>query len=258
THEAQFSLSTFIREDRSLNARPLRQREFNITFRREVLQHLPSGQRRMVHFINHISPLIRWITQINRERAHSFFDVSALLITHPDLPPGDYCYRIERWKLQGLSVRETLAYGIQSLIDERSYTMDESETIVQYLLRRGGDWDYVDCDMTALLPAHKALEADLAASFSSTVEDFEVVNDTSYQIKVQRVQGFFDRRIAQHEQRIRTLRETGKDHMIPAAAGLLRTAEKNKEQRLNELKEKVQLDMEQAQVAAGVFRVTGA
>ena len=258
THEAKFSLSNFIRDDRSLSARPLRQREFNITFRREVLQRLPVSQKRMVHFTNHISPLIRWITQINRERAHSFFDVSALLITHPDLPPGDYCYRIERWKLQGLSVRETLAYGIQSLIDGRSYTMDESETIVQYLLRRGGDWDYVDCDRTALLPAHKGLEADLAASFSSAVEDFEVVNDTSYQIKVQRVQGFFDRRIAQHEQRIRTLRETGKDHMIPAAAGLLRTAEKNKEQRLNELKEKVQLDMEQAQVAAGVFRVTGA
>ena len=136
--------------------------------------------------------------------------------------------------------------------------MDESETIVQYLLRQSGDWDYVDCDRTALLPAHKGLEADLAASFSSEVEDFEVVNDTSYRIKVQRVRGFFDRRIAQHEQRIRTLRETGKDQMIPAAAGLLRTAEKNKEQRLNELKEKVQLDMEQAQVAAGVFRVTGA
>lgn len=135
--------------------------------------------------------------------------------------------------------------------------MDESETIVQYLLRRGGDWDYVDCDMAALLPAHKALEADLAASFSAAVEDFEVVNDTSYQIKVQRVQGFFERRIAQHEQRIRTLRETGKDHMIPAAAGLLRTAEKNKEQRLNDLQEKVRLDMEQAQVAAGVFRVAG-
>ena len=135
--------------------------------------------------------------------------------------------------------------------------MDESETIVQYLLRQGGDWDYVDCDSTALLSAHKTLENDLSERFSTAVNDFEVENDTSYQIKVQRVQGFFDRRIAQHEQRIRTLRETGKDRMIPAAEGLLRTAEKNKEQRLNELKEKVQLDMEQAQVAAGVFRVTG-
>jgi len=257
THEAQSSLSNFIRDDRSISARPFRQREFNITFRREVLQHLTTTQRRTVHFTNHISPLIRWITQINRERAHSFFNVSALLIKHPDIPPGDYCYRIERWKLQGLSVRETLAYGIQSLLDGRKYTIEESEIIVQYLLRHGRDWDYVNCNMTALLAAHKELEIGMAASFSSALEDFEVMNDTSYQIKVQRVQGFFDRRIAQHEQRISTLHESQNDRMIPAAEGLLRTARDNKEQRLKELKEKVGLDMEQAEVAAGVFRVTG-
>jgi hypothetical protein len=107
--EAQLSLSDFIRDDKSLSARPLRQRVFNITFRREVRQRLPLSQQRSVHFINHLSPLIRWITKINKEKAYSFFDVSALLIEHPSLPPGDYCYRIERWKLKGLSNREMLA-----------------------------------------------------------------------------------------------------------------------------------------------------
>jgi len=256
-HQALSSLSNFIRDDRSINARPFRQREFNITFRREALQHLAVNQRRTVHFTNHISPLIRWITENNRKRAHSFYNVSALLVKHPDLPPGDYCYRIERWQLQGLSVRETLAYGVQSLLDERRYTIEESEIIIQYLLRHGEDWNYVNCDMKELLVAHKALEADMAVNFFSALEDFKVTNDTSYQIKVQRVQGFFERRIAQHEQRIRTLRETGKNQMIPAAEGLLKTAKNNRDQRLNELKEKVKLDMEQAQVAAGVFRVTG-
>lgn len=255
TPEAQSSLSNFIHDDRSLSARPLRQREFNITFRREVLQKLPVGQKRMINFINHISPLIRWITKINQDRAHSFFNVSALQIKHPELPLGDYCYRIERWNMQGLSARENLAYGIRALKDGKSYTIDESENIVQHLLRQGCDWDYVDCDIDALLSAHKSVEADLFVYFDLAVKDFEVENDTSYQIKVQRVQGFFDRRIAQDEQRIQTLRETGNNKMIPAAEGRLRTARKNKEQRLNELKEKVQLDMEQAQVAVGVFRV---
>ncbi|MBN1382562.1 MAG: DEAD/DEAH box helicase family protein [Deltaproteobacteria bacterium] len=256
TYEAHYALSNFIRDDRSLNARPLRQKDFSITFRREILQRLTTNQRRSVNFINHISPLIRWITQINRERAHSFFNVSALLLTHDDLSPGDYCYRIERWKLQGLSARETLAYGIRSLTDGMSFTIDDSEAIIQQLLRRGGDWDYVECDRPALLSAHKALEDDLAERFSTAVKDFEVENTTAYQIKVQRVKGFFDRRIAQDEQRLRTLREAGRDQrIIRLTEGRLRTAENNKEQRLNELKEKVKLDMELAQVAAGVFRV---
>lgn len=255
TPDAQSSLSNFIRDDRSLSARPLRQKDFQITFRREVLQRLPVGQKRTIHFINHISPLIRWITKINRDRAHSFFNVSALKITHPDLPLGDYCYRIERWRMKGLSMRENLAYGIRFLKDEQSYMLDDAEIIIQHLLRQGYDWDYVDCDLDALLASHKALERDLAMNFDLVVKDFEVENDTSYQIKVQRVQGFFDRRIAQDEQRIQTLRETGNLKMIPAAEGRLRTAIRNKEQRLNDLKEKVELDMEQAQVAAGVFRV---
>ncbi len=258
TFEAQSSLSSFIRDDRSLIARPLRQREFAITFRREVTQRLQTGVRRQVHFINHLSPLIRWITQVNRERSHSFYDLSALQISHPDLPRGDYCYRIERWKFRGLSTREQLAYGIRSLSEGRSYSADLSEDIVQHLLHNGRDWDYVDCDRQALLYAHKNLEEDLAGRFSSAVTDFEAENTTTYQIKVQRVRGFFDRRIAQDEQRIRTLREAGRDpRVIRASEGRLQTAVRNKAQRLAELEAKAQIDMEQAQVAAGVFRVTG-
>jgi superfamily II DNA or RNA helicase len=257
SNDAQFSLSSFIRDDRSLSARPLRQREFNITFRREVLQRLPANQQKAVHFVNHLSPLIRWITKINSERAHGFFDVSALLIDHPVLPPGDYCYRIERWKMKGLSSREVLSYGIQRLNDGADYPEDESEAIVQHLLRRGRDWDYVDCDRDALLRTHRSLENDLAKRFSSAVEDFEAENETAYQIRVQRVMGVFDRRIAQDKQRLRTLREAGRHpRVIRLTEKRLETGIRNKAQRLHELKEKAALDMEQAQVAAGIFRVT--
>ena len=44
--------------------------------------------------------------------------------------------------------------------------------------------------------------------------------------------------------------------MIRPAEGRLRAAIRNKEQKLDELKEKAKIDMEQAQVAAGVFRIT--
>jgi len=255
-NQAQLSLSDFIREDKSLSARPLRQSEFNITFRREVLQKLPLSLQKSIHFINHLSPLIRWITKINRERAHSFFDVSALLLEQSSLPPGDYCYRIERWRLKGLSNRENLAYGIVNLGNNFIYTPDEAELIVQQLLRQGKDWDYVDYDREKLTRAHRELEETMGERFKVAVEEFIAENDTSYQIKVQRVKSIFDRRIEQDEQRLRTLREAGRDpRVIRATEGRLNTGIRNKEQRLLELQEKAMIDMEQAQVAAGVFRI---
>lgn len=258
TNEAHAALSNFIRGDRSLSARPLRQKEFTITFRRKVLQRLPATQRRTVHFTNHISPLIRWITKINQERAHSFYNVSALLVKHPDLAPGDYSYLIERWKLQGLSDHESLAYGIRSLSNNMIYSADESEMIFQHLLRNGNNWDYVDCKIDKLIIAHKELERDLGTRFSQAVNDFEAENTTAYQIRVQRIEGFYDRRIAQDKQRLRTLLESHRDpRAIRLTEGRLQSAIRNKEQRLGDLEGKAKIDMEQAQVAAGVFRVTG-
>lgn len=258
TPEAHSSLVRFIGDDRTLMAQPFRQREFTVTFRREVAQRLPVRYRRTVHFVNHLSPLIRWITYINQERAHTFYSVSALHITHPTLPPGDYCYYIERWKFKGLSNRERLAYGVRSLANGQSYPENLSEDLIQHLLRNGKDWDYVDCDMGALEIAYKSLEHDLMNRFSAAVSDFEAENTTVYQIKVQRVHNFFERRIAQDEQRIKTLREKGRDpKVIRAAEGRLEAAKRNWEQRLAELKKKAETDMEREPVAAGVFRVIG-
>jgi SNF2 family DNA or RNA helicase len=256
SNEAQSSLSAFIGDDKSLTARPLRRKEFNITFRREVLQRLSFGQQKSINFINHLSPLIRWITKINAEGAHNFYDVAALKINDTFLPPGDYCYRIERWKLKGLLNREMLAYGVARVYGGTIYPEDVSEKIIQKLLRDGKDWDYVDCDTEALLEAHNRVVNDLELRFNDAVVDFEAENDTSYQIKVQRVKGIFDRRIEQDKQRLKTLREANRDpRIIRMTEGRLNTGIKNKEQRLLELSEKAKTDIEQAQVAAGIFRV---
>lgn len=256
TPEAQGSLSDFIREDRSLSARPLRQRDFSISFRRDVLQTLPAGLRRSVHFINHMSPLIRWITSINRTRAHGFFDVSALRTAHHDLPPGDYCYRIERWKLKGLSSKERLAYGISSLSAETRGPVGQSESIVQHLLRNARDWDYVDCSMDMLLQSHTALETELTERFSAEATDFDAENVTAHQIKVQRVKSVFARRIAQDEQRLQSMRLADRDtRVIQLTEKKILKAIENRDRRLHELEQKAQIDMERAPVAAGVFRV---
>jgi superfamily II DNA or RNA helicase len=257
TQEAQGALSEFIREDRSLSARPLRQREFSISFRREVLQNLPVGLKRSVHFVNHMSPLIRWITSVNRTRAHGFFDVSALLTTHQDLPPGDYCYRIERWKLKGLSSKERLAHGIRPLTGGMLLSSGQAEAVVQHLLRNALDWEYVECSMGMLLEAHTALESELTERFSEEANDFDAENVTVHQIKVQRVQSVFARRIAQDEQRLQSMRAADRGpRVISMTEKKIQTVIENRDRRLLELEQKAQTDMERAPVAAGVFRVS--
>ena len=255
TPEAQGSLADYLRDDRSLSARPLRQREFSISFRREVLKNLPAGQKRSVTFINHMSPLIRWITSINQDRTNAFFDVSALRTTHPGLPPGDYCYRIERWKLKGLSSKERLAYGIKPL--GKHHAIAQPEAIVQHLLRNAGDWDYSDCDLEMLSQAHANLALELAERFSAEADDFNAENTTAHQIKMQRVQSVFARRIAQDEQRLESMRTAGRGpRVISMTEKKIQTAIENRDRRFKELEQKAEVDMEQAPVAAGVFRVT--
>ena len=94
--------------------------------------------------------------------------------------------------MSGLSNREVLAYGIADLKDGSKFTDDTSEIIFQHLLRQGKDWSYVDCDKDALLKAHSILENDLAENFSIAVSEFEAENETSYQIKKQRVNSIFN------------------------------------------------------------------
>ena len=254
--EAQASLADFIRDDHSLSARPLRQRQFAITFRREVLKKLGQDKQRRIYFVNHLSPLIRWITQRNRDRAHVFYNTSALVLEHPDFPAGEYCYRVERWLLRGLTPNETLAYGVIPLDGETELTADASEDVIQQLLRRGRDWNYVDGRVDARIQAHSRLEESLGERFSHAAKDFDAENQTMHQIKVQRVRNFFDRKIDQAERALRTMLEAGRgERVIRATQGLIRRENENKQQRLTNLDQRCEIDMEQEPIAAGVFRV---
>lgn len=256
TTEAHSSLMDFIKDDRSLQARPFRQREFIITFRNEVMQRLTISQRRSVCFVNHISPLIRWITKINSEKSHIIYNVSAIILKSDVIPAGDYCYRIEKWRLKGITAKEVLAHGVISLDLRKIFPPDVSEEIIQNLIKNGNDWDYVRIDHNLLSSSHEALKNDLEKRFDKSAEEFEMENSTIYQIKVQRVTRYFDRRIEQHKQRIKTLIESNMDQrLIVMSEGRLRSDEKSKAQKLVELEQKKKIDLEQKEVAAGVFRV---
>ncbi len=256
TPEAQASLSRFVVNDRSVSAGRFRQREFAVTFRREVMKRLTPAQKQRVLFINHLSPFVRWITEVNRDGSHSLYNVSALTLTDTALPLGPYCYYIERWKMTGVVSRERLAYAIVPLEGGQPIEAETAEETVQRLLRRGRDWNYTDCSVDSVVEAYKAAERDLCTRFDTAVTEFEAENATTLQIRKERVRGFFERRIKQDQQRLETLMlHNPNSPVVRAAKGRIEAAKRNREEKLAELQKKASIDVEKSPIAAGIFRV---
>lgn len=257
SQDAHASLARFIDNDRSLSARPLRQREFTITFRREAHERLPAAQRRSVHFVNHLSPLVRWITERNRDGVHAFYNVSAVSLADAQLAPGEYAYRVERWKFRGLTLRDSLNYAVMPLGNAAPLDADQSEMILQKILRFGENWDYPNVDHGILLQAHKTLDAELDQRFDTGLKVFDAENGTAVQIRVQRAVNHWDRLIGQSEKAIETMKAAGrKESMIRGRETRLKNERENKDRKISELKQGAVIDFETEGVAAGVFRVS--
>lgn len=254
--EAQGSLADFIRNDHSLGARPLRQRELNITFQREAHARLSATQRRTVHFVNHLSPLVRWITSLNQVGDHAFHKVAALSLESVDHAPGIYIYRVQRWLFKGLTAKDSLIYAVKRLDGNETLDADASEAIVQEVLRNGGNWDYAKWDGDGLIEAFEALEETLAIRVGEAFSSFEAENTTTIQIRVRRAANHWDRLIRQSEQAIQTMKDAGrKESQIRGRETRLRNEREHRAQRIQELERGGQTDFEQSDVAAGVFKI---
>lgn len=256
SHEAHSSLADFIRNDRSLMARPFHQREFSISFRRDAMDRLTPHLKRSVSFVNHLSPLIRWITQRNRDGVHAFYNVSALSIMAAQIPPGGYAYRIQRWTLRGMLPRDTMHFGVVCLGSGECLDSGAGERVLQQLLREGKDWDYPECDNDQLREAYDALGSEMDRRFDTALREFEAENQTTVQIRVQRAANHWDRLIDQSERAIQTMVQAGRAaSLIRARETRLRNEREHKSARIHELEKSAQIDFDVEEVAAGIFRV---
>ncbi len=254
--DAHRSLQGFICNDHSLGARPLSARKFGVTFRQDVHRNLPGAERRKVHFANHLSPLIRWITREYTDGHQRFFNVSAAKVQDAKLHAGIWIYRIERWLMRGLSDREQLAYAVMPLDGGQCLNADQAEAIVQKLLREGREWDYPECAPTVLLSRNEVLAEVLRQRFDEALRAFEAENEHACHIRIERAKNLFDRKITQARQRLRTLQQRDRsESVIRLQEAQLKHAEENKAQKVEELQRKSQMDCEKSDVAAGIFLV---
>lgn len=254
--EAQKSLEAYLEDDHSLSARVLRQRELNITFFSEAMKSLPEKTRRKVTFVNHLSPLVRWMTATMQDEGGRFYDTSSISVRTERIPAGTYCYRVERWTLRGLVDREHLAYGIRNTGTGEVLAAREAEAVLNEVLRRGRDWDRDLTNNEVAVDAYRHLDVVMEDWFDNAVSDFHDENTTAIRMKTERVAAFFDRRIAQDRQRLDTLRTGGRtESLIRATEKRIQNEMDAREQKLGELEIRSEVEPEREEIAGGIFSV---
>ncbi len=254
--DARSSLDNFIREDTSLNARTVRHRDIGLTFSKDVHKSLTKGERNQVHFANHLSPLVRWITQCYQHDRKQFYDLSVMGLESTEFKEGTWVYRVERWYMKGLRDEERLVYSLVHMESRQAADMDTSEKIFQSALTGAQDWDYPEIDSSTASMCLDMASENLSEWFDRALQAFEAENQHDCHVRKERAANVIDRRINQLKRSLQTLRERGRNERIIrlTQTNLDRNIE-NKQRKLAEFEAKAEVDMEKSEVAAGFIKV---
>lgn len=103
--------------------------------------------------------------------------------------------------------------------------------------------------------AHELLAASMRDWFDDALNKFSVENQNVLHIRRERIENQFDRRIAQDQQRIETLRQSQSRKALSLAEARLRTAQRNRAERLSILERKAKIDVGKVEVAVGLVDV---
>ena len=252
--DARRSLNAFINNDRSRMAQDLRNSLLKITFKRNIMKELPARQRRGIVFINHLSPLIRWITSYYQENGHSLCRTSAISTHISSMEEGIYVFDIHLWEMFGISSYTKLAYGIWNMNTRKMVPLHKSEALFMEILLHGTDLVYHNEISNDVIKEHLfQLDNELEQSFYEEANIVHAENDTLYSIREQRIKNIFNSRIDSHKEILRKLEESNNQRMIPARKGLIRSTEEARDRQLEELKRKAEFSLQAGSIAVGIF-----
>lgn len=254
TMEAHERLLAFLTEVKQDAVPEQRARSMIGTLHVEVAKRRLKHEGRRIVLINHLSPLIRWITRENQNDAKAFFDTAALRIREPNMPAGAYVFRIERWSFKGLRKRELLSYAVAHLDGGRPAPPEQAEQVVQKLLQTGDDWLHRDIDPAKARARLDAIRDSLADRHNTAYETFAAENQNLQLIQRQQVVAHFDRRTRQDEQRLSTMIQNQRsERMQRLAKARLESTRQKRDEKLAELDRKAEIDQQLEEISAGVF-----
>jgi SNF2 family DNA or RNA helicase len=108
----------------------------SITFDPEI--HKDVRHRKYdVALVNHLHPLIRWITSEMNGKVNAKYDVAAVKCQSNVLDAGIYFHLVMRLSLDGLRKRERLLYAVRNIATGETTTDHRAETLLNDCLKTG-------------------------------------------------------------------------------------------------------------------------
>ncbi|MDO5537091.1 MAG: SNF2-related protein [Desulfovibrionaceae bacterium] len=269
TPEARSDLEDFIAGDNTVIARSLLHHPLHVTFDNSVMKRLSYKHRKSVVYINHQSPLIRWITSCYRDHGSSLSRTSALSASVQDLAEGSYIFSIMLFQIRGIVPYRKLAYGIRNIDTGETLPFHTSEKIFKEVLAGSSDWVYHhDIPYPVIREHMKQLDAELDDYFYDEVDQYQAENETMFTIREQRIRNLYLPRIRVFTESLESLKtriaccrleqnelEAQKqEKTLPLFRGRISRAEDDMNKHLASLKKKSIVDPESGSIARGIFR----
>lgn len=217
----------------------------------DVARKFRFTSRRRIVLVNHLTPLVKWITH-EFDQHGGFHRISAVRLRDLSFEPGIYAYRVERWRFTGLRDMNFMAYAAGRLDSSKLLDPQDAEMLLNQLARRGRSW------LDAVFPVEKLgtlvhrLGDDLRNRFDRQYDDFRAHNDNLFSIQRAQIENHFRRRRNLDEQRIETLRMRQRSaSLIRAVEGKVKKDEERRAGRLAILETRAQAGFTPAEVAVG-------
>ncbi len=207
--DARSSFFHFIKDDNTIAATQLRARTITFTFDKNI-----SRGNKNVNFINHISPLIKWITKINNEDEYTIYKISAMKINSNCCERGVYMYMINKLILDGILRKEKLVYGMINISNNKFINTLHTEKLFSEIFFDADEWIYKDYNQINLTELYNILEDNMFLQINDEARDFEKENENITIIKTQRLKTIFERKIFQDNSRLKTLIDNNRGEQI--------------------------------------------
>lgn len=235
-----------------------------ITFDPKVHEEFKHRDRKLV-LINHLHPVIRWISKENEGENEKWGRLSAVKIRAVMKPaidgeaaqyllqPGKYLYLIVRTAFRGITNREQFQYNVMKLENGVLLRGTEAEWVVNQLINQGEN--LFPQPIEGLAEAIATIRHDSDQEIAKAQKAFQEDQNTKYQIRKDQADRFFSRKIGIQRQRIQTAEMTGRK----GAAGfraILERLEQEREEQARKLKAKIDnLEFKFSEVAGGYVEV---
>jgi superfamily II DNA or RNA helicase len=216
---------------------------------------LGSAPRR-VTYLNHLSPLIRWITRENQNRSGSAYRASAITLMGKELQEGEFVYRVERWRFTGLKERQILAYGAINVESGDVLVHDEAERLVRAAVLHGDDWDSPNITSEKIVDLMERLQEVMNAKCATDFDKYSLENNNTLAIKTRQVIQHFERRLETDRRRKATAVGSGnRASFLRMIESTMRGLEEKRDARLRRLESGGTVNLNFDEIAGGVIRV---